>query len=30
MSKFGKELLESVKQMAAIERDEMELAMETA
>lgn len=29
MSKFGKELLESVKQMAAIERGEMEPARET-
>jgi uncharacterized protein (DUF4415 family) len=29
MSKFGEELLESVKQMAAIERDEMEPASET-
>jgi uncharacterized protein (DUF4415 family) len=29
MSKFGEELLESVKQMAAIERGEMELARET-
>jgi hypothetical protein len=29
MSKFGEELLESVKQMAAIERGEMEPARET-
>jgi uncharacterized protein (DUF4415 family) len=29
MSKFGEELLESVKQMAAIERGEMESARET-